>query len=119
MSQPSDVLFSQLSDISICRPSDILLSRPSDVRLGMCNRGVYRTVSECGGVARVRVPLRRAVLRGAPVQRQARVLVRLPGAGRARDPPQQPRRRLPEDSQDMSRQHPHRIALHTFMIFSK
>lgn len=46
--------------------------------------------------------LRRAVLRAASVQRQARVLVRLPGVGRARDPPQQPRRRLTEDTQDMS-----------------
>lgn len=51
---------------------------------------------------RVRVPLRRAVLRRAPVQRQARVLVRLPGAGRAGDPPQQPRGGVAEDTQDMS-----------------
>lgn len=61
---------------------------------------VYSCVAWCW--LRVRVPLRRAVLRGAPVQRQARVLVRLPGAGRAGDPPQQPRRGLPEDPQDMS-----------------
>lgn len=51
---------------------------------------------------RVRVPVRRVVLRGAPVQRQARVLVRLQGARRAGDPTQQPRRRQPEDTQDMS-----------------
>lgn len=63
-------------------------------------------------LGRVRVPLRRAVLRRAPVQRQARVLVRLPGAGRAGDPPQQPRRRLAEDTQDMSwaLTRPHRTA---------
>lgn len=53
-------------------------------------------------VRRFRVPLRRAVLRGAPVQRQARLLLRLPGARRAGDPPQQPRRRLPEDTQDLN-----------------
>lgn len=56
----------------------------------------------CVRVCRVRVPLRRAVLRGAPVQRQTRLLVRLPGTGRAGDPPQQPRRRVAEDTQDMS-----------------
>lgn len=73
-------------------------------------------------VGRVRVPLRRAVLRRAPVQRQARVLVRLPRAGRAGDSPQQPRRRLPENTQDMSSRRaiaPHRTALHTLYVFSK
>lgn len=49
------------------------------------------------------MPLRRTVLRGAPVHGQARVHVRLPGARRAGDPPQQPRRGLAEDTQDMSR----------------
>lgn len=72
------------------------------------------------------MPLRRAVLRGAPVQRQARVLVRLPGAGRAGDPAQQPRRGVAEDPQDMSLSAvstrlaahlPHRTALHTFYDF--
>lgn len=53
-------------------------------------------------MGRVRVPLRRAVLRGASIQRQARVLVRLPRARRAGDPPQQSRRGVAEDTQDMS-----------------
>lgn len=64
---------------------------------------------------RVRMPVRRFVLRGAPVQRQARVLVRLPGARRAGDPPQQPRRRLPEDTQDMSSR-PHTTHIHSFTL---
>lgn len=50
----------------------------------------------------VRVSLRRPVLRPPPVQRQARVHVRLPGVGRAGDPPEQPRRGLAENTQDMS-----------------
>lgn len=74
-------------------------------------------VCEPGACCRVRVPLRRAVLRGAPVQRQARLLVRLPGAGRAGDPPQQPRRRLAEDTQDMSDPRPHTDI--TLIVYSK
>lgn len=53
------------------------------------------------------MPVRRAFLRGAPVQRQARVLIRLQGARRAGDPAQQPRRRQPEDTQDMRLHTPH------------
>lgn len=62
-----------------------------------------RCLPQEGWTNGVRVSMRRAVLRRAPVQRQARVLVRLPRARRAGDPPQQPRRRQPEDTQDMSR----------------
>lgn len=52
------------------------------------------------------MPLRGSVLCGAPIQRQARVLVRLPGARRAGDTPQQPRRRVAEDTQNMNPHHP-------------